>query len=361
MTATNRSALISKLYNALKKQYKVAPNPDRSLMENLLYACLLEGAPAELADEGIAKLEQQYFDWNEVRVTTVAEIAEVLASLPSPSAAASRLKRCLQSAFEAHYSFDLEELKKLNLGKAVEQLMALPGITPFVLAYVTQHSLGGHSIPVDAGGLRLLYVCGIIDQRELAAKRTPGLERAIPKNKGIDFGALLQQASSALMADPTDKAVRAIISSVNKQGLGLLDGADADKSIPAGRSPSEDQKRKTAGGKAAKPKRESAAVSEPSDQDSGSKRKESKSVTSDSAAAAKTPGKKVSKKTASAANAAKSSTKKSAPQKATPAKRATKKSATQKSTGKKAADSVKKQTPVKASASGKGITKRKPR
>ncbi len=329
-------------------------------MENLLYACLLEGAPAELADEGIAKLEQQYFDWNEVRVTTIAEIAEVLTSLPSPSVAASRLKRCLQSAFEAHYSFDLEELKKLNLGKAVEQLMALPGITPFVLAYVTQHSLGGHSIPIDAGGLRLLYVCGIIDQRELAAKRTPGLERAIPKSKGIDFGALLQQAGSALMADPTDKAVHAVISSVNKQGLRLLAGADADKATPAGGSPSEPPKRKTAGRKAAKPKRESLAVPDPSHQDSGSKRKESKSATGN-AADAKTPGKKTAKKTASGANAAKSSTKKSAPKKAAPAQGTKKKSATKKSTDKKAADSVKKRTPVKASASGKGITKRKPR
>lgn len=223
MTASNRAARIAKLHTSLKKHYKPVPNSNRPLMEHLLYACLLEGAPAELADEGLAKLEQQYFDWNEVRVTTVSEIAELLSSLPNPMNAATRLKRCLQSAFETFYSFDLEDLKKQNLGKAVEQFEALPGMTPFVLSSVAQHGLGGHSIPVDSYGLRIMFACGIINEAEMVTRKVPGLERAIPKSKGMEFGSLLQQASIALRQDPQDKTVHAMVTAVDKDAVKSLE------------------------------------------------------------------------------------------------------------------------------------------
>ena len=78
------------------------------------------------------------------RVTTVSELAAVMAALPEPEVAALRLKKVLQSVFESHYSFDVEPLKKQNLGKAVKRLEKYTGVTPFVVGYVTQAALGGH-------------------------------------------------------------------------------------------------------------------------------------------------------------------------------------------------------------------------
>jgi len=138
----------------------VAPPTDRPLLEHLLYACCLENARHETVDEVFAKLEQNYFDWNEVRVTTVAELAEVLSVLPDAADAARRLKRTLQGVFEGHYSFDLEFLRKQNLGKAIQELEKLSGVTRFALAYVTQTALGGHSIPVNQGAFAALQVLG---------------------------------------------------------------------------------------------------------------------------------------------------------------------------------------------------------
>ena len=91
MPASNRASLIGKLHTALKKHYKPAPaQPSRPLLEYVLYASLLEDAPADLADEGMAKCEQEFFDWNEVRVTTVTELSQVLNRLPEPQRAATR-------------------------------------------------------------------------------------------------------------------------------------------------------------------------------------------------------------------------------------------------------------------------------
>ncbi len=76
-----------------------------------------------------------------------------MANLPEPLEAAARLKGVLQSVFESDYSFDLEHLKKQNIGVAVKRLQKLQGATPFNVAYATQTALGGHSIPVDKGTL----------------------------------------------------------------------------------------------------------------------------------------------------------------------------------------------------------------
>ena len=63
--------------------------------ESVLYASLLEDAPADLADEGMAKCEQEFFDWNEVRVTTATELSQVLSRLPDAAATHLRQNRRL--------------------------------------------------------------------------------------------------------------------------------------------------------------------------------------------------------------------------------------------------------------------------
>jgi hypothetical protein len=79
MSSGNRTVKYENLLKSLRKHYKpLAEPPERSVLEHLLYACCLEDARIEQADEGFAKLQQTYFDWNEVRVTTVAELAEAL-------------------------------------------------------------------------------------------------------------------------------------------------------------------------------------------------------------------------------------------------------------------------------------------
>jgi hypothetical protein len=242
MTAKNRATQIGKLHTALKKHYKPAPpSPGRPLMEHVLYASLLEDTPADLADEGFAKCEQEYFDWNEVRVTTVTELAEVLSRLPSPIAAAVRLKKNLQSMFETFYNFDIDHLKKENLGKAVAKFESMSGMTPFVLSYLIQHGLGGHAIPIDKSAMRVMWLSGIVTDAEAESGRVPGLERTIAKNRAIEFSSLVHQAGIAFQANPKDKIVWDVLNAVNKDAKALYEqssetarvAAEAGKAVAA--------------------------------------------------------------------------------------------------------------------------------
>jgi len=212
MSSGNRTTKYESLYKSLKKHYKpVSDPPERSVLECMLYACCLEDARLEQADEAFAKLQQTYFDWNEVRVTTVSELAEALKALPFPAQAAVRIKQCLQSVFEARYQYDIDDLKKANLGKAVAEIEAWKGITPFVVAYVSQHSLGGHAIPAGQVIYEAMWQCEILTFGEIDKKSLPGIERAIPKNKGIEFAGLLHQFANELFHHPKATAPLSIL------------------------------------------------------------------------------------------------------------------------------------------------------
>ncbi|MDX1945455.1 MAG: hypothetical protein SFU86_08600 [Pirellulaceae bacterium] len=214
--STNRTSLIGKIHKVLKKHYKpVAPPEERTVLEHLLYACCLEGARPEAADVAFARLRELYYDWNEIRVTTITELAEGMSGIPDPAAAAQRVKRALQSVFETNYQFDLESLKKQNLGKAEKDLEKIQGTTPFVRAYVAQNALAGHAIPVGAGEIDLLHALGVLTDAEADKGLSPGLERAIPKNKGVEFGSLLHQVAADLRASPGSSKLKGILAEID--------------------------------------------------------------------------------------------------------------------------------------------------
>jgi endonuclease-3 len=212
MSTSNRAGLYKKTFRVLKKHYKpVIPVADRSLLEHLLYACCLENSQPETADEAYAKLQENYFDWNEIRVTSVSELSETLNSLTDPVETATRLKQVLQVVFETYYAFDLEHLKKQNLGKTVKELEKYQGTTEFSVDYITQNGLAGHSIATSRGTIQTLVVLGIVSEAEAKKRRLPGMERAIAKPKGVEFTSLLHQLGTDFDMTPFSSRVRAIL------------------------------------------------------------------------------------------------------------------------------------------------------
>jgi endonuclease III len=218
MSATNRAALFGKIHKVLKKHYEpVLPPSDRSALEHLLYACVLENAKHEDVDEVFAKLQKNYFDWNEVRVTSVQELAEVMSAIPDAAESAKRMKRALQSVFEKYYQFDIDLLRKAGLGKAVEALQKFNGVTPFVIDYMTQNALGGHAVPTNTAALAVLVCLDAVNAADASKNRVPGLERAIPKNKGLEFASLLHQFAVDFGANPQTARVKSIIVEIDPQ------------------------------------------------------------------------------------------------------------------------------------------------
>ena len=304
----SRSNVIQKLVKVAKKHYPVVKPPSqRNVLDTIIYACLLEDSEFGAADDAFAKLEQ-YADWNEVRVSTVSELTEVMAGLTHPAAAADRLKNVLHSIFETHYSFDLDFLVKESQGKAVAQIEKYFGSTAFTVSYVIQNSLDGHKIPVSESILELAHVLGLITPKDRENRTVPGIDRAVPKSKGPELFSTVHQLAVAYEKSPYSNDVRKQILDISSEANERL------KKRPSKSAASKAKPAKKAAEKPAKSDKASAKTETP-------KKKTKKPATTTKAA----PKKKTTKK--KAAPAPKKATKKSAPNPATkkPAKKTTRK------------------------------------
>lgn len=192
----NRQSLLTTLQGKLQKEYDPPDLPKRPVLEQMLYAVCREGTTSELADKGFARLRDEFFDWNEVRVSQADEVAASLTGLPDGHGRAERLIGLLQEVFETTFSFDLEAsagVDKKGLKGAAKYLGRLQGASDFAIANVLQHSLGGHAIPLDGPALRALRRLGLVDEdaRNDVETIRAGLEHLVPKAKGAQLAELL--------------------------------------------------------------------------------------------------------------------------------------------------------------------------
>jgi len=255
----NRQQLIAKMHKALRAQYKpVTPNTTRPMLEQVLYACCLENAPYDVAEKALQRLLQGYFDLNEVRVTTVVELAETLHDLPDPARAALALRRVLQSVFESSYAFTLENAKKHSIAHGIKTLEHLHGATPFVVNFVASTTLGGHFVPLDHGAIAALYLAGVIPLEEYHSGNVTGIDRLIAKKAGVEFSSLLHQFGVDVLANLHGTAVKKVLQAVNpaakdrfpKRGESLpaptppppATGKQAQKAADAARSAAEEHR-----------------------------------------------------------------------------------------------------------------------
>ncbi|OWK35887.1 endonuclease [Fimbriiglobus ruber] len=208
MPATmNKQQLLNQTLTLLKKKFPAPPEPDkRPVLEEVVYAICREGVPSAKADAAYARMRSEFFDWNEVRVSTIQEVANVFEGLPDAGDRAKRVVEFLQEHFERTYSFELDDLEKKGLKQAAKQLARYKdkGVSDFVVAWVTQRSLGGHAVPLDEPTLRVLRRLNVIEEGEiddLEAVRG-SIEHFIPKAKGFEFTEeMIQLADAVCVAD----------------------------------------------------------------------------------------------------------------------------------------------------------------
>jgi endonuclease-3 len=198
---TNKQQLLTQAQTALKKKFPLpalvttgeAAEP-RPLLEELIYAICREGSTPAEADAGYARLRKAFIDWNEVRVSTVQEVGDVLRPLSGAGTRAKRIIGLLQEVFEDKYAFDLSDLCKKGLKDTARKLRFYKeGVNDFAVAWVIQRALGGHAIPLDEPTLRVLRRLGIIediDPESLESVRA-SLEHVITKARGPEFTDLM--------------------------------------------------------------------------------------------------------------------------------------------------------------------------
>ncbi len=215
MTNAERAAVLKRMVTVLKKNFKVErPDANRTPIEQLIYSICLENASFSAADDVYNALTHNYFDWNEVRVSSSRELAETMKNLPEPAQTGLRLKRILHYIFDQKYAFEIDEIKKMSVKTFNEYVAKMENVTPFNSAYVMMTVMGRHSIPVSSGEFETLDILGLIDDKDREKNSVSWLERVIEKKKANEFFSLLHQLAALYVKNPYGRKVMEILTAI---------------------------------------------------------------------------------------------------------------------------------------------------
>lgn len=150
--ATEYAPKIKRLSALLKKEGAgPAPPEVEEPMDQLLMAILSTYASEARAHAAMTKLRTSVVDLNELRVTPIAEVVEVIGSdYPMCRSAAEEICSTLISIFNRKHSLDLEFLRKAPRKTTETFLNSLNGLRPHARAYFVLRSGKGGPIPIDA-------------------------------------------------------------------------------------------------------------------------------------------------------------------------------------------------------------------
>lgn len=163
LKAHDRQELLTKVLGVLKKRYKTAPpKHNKPVLETLMFAVLLEDAPFPDAEKAYDGLLNGFFDLNEIRVSSVAEIEDALGDLPDAGWRALRIREILQFCFEKFFAFDMEPIRRKTLDVAEKSLDKIKYLTPFAREFTLLHGLGAHAIPLDSSSHEFLGWLGVV-------------------------------------------------------------------------------------------------------------------------------------------------------------------------------------------------------
>lgn len=191
--AVDKSDVCKHVLALLKKTYSTAAlKKELPVLETLLYAVCLEDTSLTQADEAYAKLRNGFHDLNEVRVSSVYELEALFANLPEPHWRALRIRSILQYVFEATYGFDFEPFRRKTVELAQKQLAKIKPLSPFIKAYVLQHSLESHVLPVDQRMLHALQWLGLAEPGATPEHAGDALRSAVRKADAPLFCFLLR-------------------------------------------------------------------------------------------------------------------------------------------------------------------------
>jgi endonuclease III len=186
---------IQKLHRLLKRKYPKVQKPDyQTIVDALVYSIISENMSEAAARSALRKFTGYFINWNDLRVSCVEEIVEVLADDSSAAKdIASRLVKVLRAIFDKHNSLNLESLKKMGKRPARQALEKMDGTNQFVVNYCVLTALNGHAVPLTEKMIEYLKSNQLVHPDSDSQDIEGFLTRQISAENAYQFYALLRQ------------------------------------------------------------------------------------------------------------------------------------------------------------------------
>jgi endonuclease III len=190
---------LQRLYRELKRAH---PQVEKTIyddpVEALICGILSERMSESAAQKAFKDITRFFVDWNDLRVSRVEEVAEVLGrNTTCGRVTAMTLTAALRGIFDEHHKISLGTLKKVGKRPARQDLEKIDGVSRFVINYCLLMSLEAHAIPLTEPMADYLKQNGIIDANADEEDVDGFLTRCVPAKDAYEFYALLRRESES--------------------------------------------------------------------------------------------------------------------------------------------------------------------
>ena len=191
------SKKIQKFHNSLSRKYpKVQKVVHDEPTDAIVYAIISSKLDEKTTDSAIKRFSNYFIDLNDLRVSRIEEIVEMLGEdTPVTRAIASTITTVLRAIFNSYHKMSLEALKKMGKRPARQVLEKMEGTCRFIVDYCMLTSLQGHAIPLTEQMIEYLKSKSLVypdaDEQQIEGF----LAKQISAKKGYEFYALLRRES----------------------------------------------------------------------------------------------------------------------------------------------------------------------
>ena len=219
----------------------------------LVISFLTWNATSRQADAAYGKIMAQVVDLNELRVSHVNEVIDLIGvRYPDVQHRVIRLLQSMMEIFEREHDFKMGSLGSRSKREQREYLDTLPGIPSYVAARVALLSFGAHAMPVDDRLLTLLVKAGVFESGTTPANAESWLTRQVKAGDSLEtFLALQEWADSQRVTLPAPVKTPAVKTAPVEEEP-AKPASKTTKSAPAKKVSKKTTKKKTTKKKTAK-------------------------------------------------------------------------------------------------------------
>jgi endonuclease III len=203
---------IRELYRSLKAKHpKVKKVTYDEPADAVVYAIVGENMNGPATESAIKRFADYFIDLNDLRVSQVEEISEVLGEdTPATKDIASNLIKALKAVFDQYNSVSLESLKKIGKRPARQVLEKMDGISRFVVNYCMLAALQSHAIPLTKRMIEYLRNNQLADPDADEQQIEGFLAKQISAENAYEFYVLLRRQSESRRTKKKKKTVRKV-------------------------------------------------------------------------------------------------------------------------------------------------------
>jgi len=196
MSEAATKAKFLEILRALEKPYgKVVVLPEEPTLDHAVFLLLRESWDYRKAQRALRILQKEYVDWNEVRVTSPAELKSALRELGDKDldVRVEKIRALLAALWKERNATSLEFLKEMETDSRRRLLTNLGVLPQGVVQVLLQCMAGREPLLVHPSAVRTLTRIGLVDRvhSEGAARRV--LEKLVDPDELHSFQMLVTQ------------------------------------------------------------------------------------------------------------------------------------------------------------------------